>query len=212
MSNLIFSCYSVYNEEALIRSSLDTIVPYVDEVIVGDGAYRLKELSRDETMDIVAEICDHFLGINRPGLTEVDKRNAVFSMVPEDDWIFWIDGDEVCVGDVKKGLDKVRNAKVDLCRIRIFNNGKPWTWLPRFIRSKKNFHLGSTHWIYKYGNQVIYEGALPLIDYIDIDDFFIINCNALRPKNRQREDTIYKEFMSARKWDDRNKDMIEVKA
>ncbi len=216
----IIACYSLYNEAGLICSSIDSIKHYVDEVYVSDGAYRLDKLSNDETDEIIGDCLtaidnlDGLLWFNRPNLTEVDKRNELFSRVKEGHWIFWIDGDEVCVGDVKKGLDKIRHAYTDLCLVRVFNNGRAWTWIPRFIRSKSNFHLDPKHWIYNYDKEVIYDGRIVYIPYTEIDDFFIINCNALRGKDRQEEDLIYKEFMGIRNWDDTNKDPIklEVKA
>ncbi len=214
----VIACYSLYNEAGLIRSSIDGIKHYVDDIYVSDGAYRSDKLSNDYADEIIEDcltLIDNLEGIlwlNRPNLTESEKRNELFSRVEEGNWIFWIDGDEVCVGDVKKGLNKVRNAYTDLCLVRVFNNGRAWTWIPRFIRSRPNFNLEPKHWIYNYGKEVIYDGHAVYIPYTEIDDFFIINCNALRGKNRQEEDLIYKEFMAIRNWDDRSKDLIEVKA
>ncbi len=214
----IVACYSVYNEAALIRSSLDSVKHYVDEVFVADGAYRLDKLSDDETYDIIDDCLtgmDDDIGrlwLNKPNLTEIEKRNILYSGVPGGNWIFIIDGDEICVGDVKRGLEKVRASEFPICEVQVFNNGRPWMWFPRFFRSRRDFHLKGNHWTYKYGGEVVWEGAGVKVPTLRINDFVIINCNVLRPANRLWHDTIYKAFMSARQWNENSREPLEVQA
>lgn len=218
----VIACYSVYNEAKLIRSSIDSIKHYVDEIFVSDGAYRINKLSDDKTGEIIDDCLvgisytdnkpESLLWLNRSGLSEIEKRNELYARVPEGEWIFIIDGDEVCVGDVKKAIEEVKRCSLDVCLIKVFNNGKGWTWSPRFIRAKKNFRLGPNHWTYNYGDKVIYDESGIHVQSLEITDFFMINCNVLRGKERMDQDAVYREFMSARNWDETKKDLVEVKA
>lgn len=214
----VIACYSIYNEEALIRSSIDSIKHYVDEIYIADGAYRQNKLSDDNTPAIVEDCLigtmetQGLLWINRPNLSEIEKRNELYARVPEGEWIFIIDGDEICVGDVKKVIQQIKQCPLDVCLIKVFNNGKGWTWSPRFIRAKKNFRLGPNHWTYNYGDKVIYDESGTHVQSLEITDFFMINCNVLRGKERIEQDIVYREFMSARNWDETKEDLVEVKA
>ena len=49
-------------------------------------------------------------------LLEVEKRDLTFSVVKPGCFAFILDGDEICVGDVKAGLDFVRSKAEDESR------------------------------------------------------------------------------------------------
>lgn len=96
----VSACYIAKDAEHLLRRSLDSIAPYVDEVLIGidktttDNTERLiTEFARDNPWLTVASI-------RIPSPIEIGfdaARNLVHDMAAGD-WIVWLDSDEEMIG------------------------------------------------------------------------------------------------------------------
>lgn len=174
----VYACYAVYNEEELIRSSLDTVMPYVDGAFALSGKFFDDRRSDDRTDEILREFGVNILPY-KPNLTQIEARNYLYSQVPEGSWIFIVDGDEVVIGNMKDAMQLVRQTEKDVCSVLVFNNGSMWTLRPRFVRSRKDFHLGERHWDYCFADKKFFDGQFQ-IDHNWLKMISILNCNPLR--------------------------------
>jgi len=102
----ITALINCYNSEEYIEYCLKSIYPYVEQIIIIDGAFntRIKPpVSNDGTEEIIKIIKDkEFPGskiiyIHEGGNNEVEQRNKAFSWIsPENsDWVFIVDDDEI---------------------------------------------------------------------------------------------------------------------
>lgn len=120
--NDFYACYIVYNEEDKIAISLNSIVPYVDKVIVVDGAWEYFDYkepqSTDKTKEIVERICgDKLIWVDCkknsnneyiPWETQVEKRNEYLKRVPIGSWMYILDSDVMVTGNIKDVFDKIK--------------------------------------------------------------------------------------------------------
>jgi len=104
--------YNVYNTAATIRESLLSVLPYVERVIVVDGAYirfphKLKSgASTDATKKIFHELCGSkltWIDQKKP-MSQVAKKNKLLRNIPEGKWFFRIAGDEIVTGKIRKAF------------------------------------------------------------------------------------------------------------
>lgn len=97
MSKLI-GCVIAYNEEMLLPSCLDSVRPWVDELVVVEG--RIAEMpgttscSTDRTRLIAQGCSDRVIWNSHPWKTEQEMRNQ-YLIGNDGDWYFVIDADEV---------------------------------------------------------------------------------------------------------------------
>ena len=79
-------------------------------------------------------------------MLEVEKRDLFFQTVRPGGFLFIIDGDEICVGDVKAGLEQVRaNPETKIFWVQVEEEGNPG-WKPRIIKVEAGMHYGANHW------------------------------------------------------------------
>ena len=122
----IWACYSVYNAEDYLRASIETIIKYVDYVLIVDGRYENYGeglySSTDDTHRIIERLLSEypykiFYSESLEGHTQVSKRNLYMNMVPVDDWIFVIDHDEFMFGNNQHLRDEISRYEAEGHRI-----------------------------------------------------------------------------------------------
>ena len=216
----IIAGYSIYRDAEYLRSSLDSICQYVDVVCILDGRYLdFPELPLDSTERIISETASRFdpkfyLTGGNPQkfvvypldpLKEVEKRDLFFQLVRPGGYLFVMDGDEVAVGDVKAGLDFVReNEPTKIFWVYVEERGNPG-WKPRIIRVEEGTHYGENHWtILDNDEQLLTDSVFkPSPNSAQITQFKIYNFGFNRTGERQKARLAYKEILHAKKWVER---------
>lgn len=119
--------YNVYNSVATIRESLESVLPYVEKVIVVDGAYEKfphkteSGASDDGTKEIFQELCGPkltWIDQKKP-MSQVAKKNKLLRNIPIGKWFFRLAGDEIVTGNIRKAFrfaesSNLRNIGVPL--------------------------------------------------------------------------------------------------
>lgn len=103
---------SIYNDWDILKQALDSVIPYIDELVVVDGAYdwmseflygigRDPERSEAGVYAILAEVKIPVIIINRIWKNEIEKRLAGYESC-NGDFVLRIDSDEVLFFDNKE--------------------------------------------------------------------------------------------------------------
>jgi hypothetical protein len=94
--------YIVYNDMPLIKDSVESVLKQGVEIIAVDGRFRdfpsKGSFSTDGTYEYLEEIGAKIIGV--PNLTEVEKRNLLFSMTSVGDTVLVLDADECVHGTI----------------------------------------------------------------------------------------------------------------
>ena len=93
----ISACILTKNEEENIERCLQSIAPYVDEIVIVDG------YSEDRTVEIARKYTDKIYQKEFSGSFAVERNYSIEKSTA--DWVFIMDADEVCE---KSLLDKLR--------------------------------------------------------------------------------------------------------
>ena len=109
---------ATFNEERNIKSCLESIHNWVDEIIIIDGS------STDNTVEIAKKFKTAVYIFDNPSIFHLNKQRAIDACTGE--WILQLDADEVVTEELKKEIIEVINRE----QINGF-------WIPR-----KNFFLG----------------------------------------------------------------------
>jgi len=102
----IVALVNCYNSEEYIEYCIKSIYPYVEQIIIIDGAFNDKiqpTISNDKTEEIIKRIMDkEYPGgkityVREGGNNEVEQRNKVFRYIDlyTMDWLFIVDDDEI---------------------------------------------------------------------------------------------------------------------
>ena len=122
---------TVYNEAEFVDYAIRACLPYVDDLVIVEGAYQetialgASPRSTDGTLEILEQWKDaaekegedsivHFIEANEQ--TDKDQRNAGLEKIKElnpDGWVLIIDGDEVYD---KNAFSMIRSAMVNMDR------------------------------------------------------------------------------------------------
>jgi hypothetical protein len=157
---MIIACMIVYNEAENIARAIESIAPFVDRLVVLDGAFEafmrvnnLKNfLSDDGTREIVFQLKQKYSNIEfvepfRPWKSEVEKRSYFFRLGRPNDIFFVVDGDEEVTGDIEAGLSIVAAAKHNFYQVLIHDlNYNTKIWRIRLYRWQPNMRYVSNHW------------------------------------------------------------------
>jgi hypothetical protein len=103
----------------MIAESLRSIKAYVDRFVIVDAVFKSNASttathSTDATRQVCELICPPVSFTyfeSQEKLTEQDARNKYLAEVDADDWILWLDGDEVLYGEHKDILEVVRKIR-----------------------------------------------------------------------------------------------------
>lgn len=206
----IYALVSCFNEAQFIEESIRSYLDAIDEVIVIDGAYRgfpsTNDLSNDGTIDIVCHLIEQYPNkvslYFEPRLTELAKRNLLLHLVPQGDWAFIVDGDEVCKGDVDYGMRRIRETDGDVGSVNLRqvhpDGSSDVAEYRRLIKRQKGVHYEGTHYglTYEDGSQPHTGGHKVL----HVTDFEIQHLSELRIPERNTPRLKYRELMDARNW------------
>lgn len=221
----IVASYCVYRDAEFLRSSLDSVSMYVDAIMILDGRFLdFEPLPEDGTARIVSESASRFdpkyfreefrisqkfvyldIEYSLGPMLEVEKREFTFQYIPQGSFAFIIDGDEVCIGDVKAGLDHVRaNPDKKIFWVYVEEEGNPG-WKPRIIKVENGMHYGANHWtVLDRKNLVVTDSDEktsfnPEI-HSKLTQFKIFNFGSKRSGERGYERRAYREAMRKKKW------------
>lgn len=139
----IFGLLSYYDESPIwLAAAIGSCAPFVDHMIVVDGAYGLypygEAQSRADTAEGVIEAC-HAAGL---GLTlhrpqhkwlgnEVEKRTHMFRLAeleaePNVDWYFVIDADILVDTHPEDLKHQLANTDLDVAQVTVWERGDPY--------------------------------------------------------------------------------------
>ncbi len=138
-------------------------------------------------------------------MREVEKRDLMFKLVRPGGYLFILDGDEVAIGDVKAGLDFVReNEPTKVFWVYVEERGNPG-WKPRIIRVEDGIHYGKNHWtILDNNNEILTDSVYkPSSDYAQVTQFKIYNFGFNRTGERAKARHAYKEILHDKNWIER---------
>lgn len=97
---MISACMIVLDEEECIARALDSIYPYVDEIVVVDGG------SKDSTKEIVSTYAKVVL-LENPWPNDFSVQRNIAIECAKGEWLFSLDADEYIMsytGDMLRGL------------------------------------------------------------------------------------------------------------
>lgn len=123
----MYCCMIVYNEALTLRLSLLSILPFVEKVIIIDGAYASYPYgkhpeSTDDTKRIAHQVVPkkkliwidcpksrrgHYI----PWVGQCAKRSEYVKRVPNGKWFIVWDGDEIIVGKIAREFKKLEASK-----------------------------------------------------------------------------------------------------
>jgi hypothetical protein len=105
----IVACYAICDEADTIAESVRSLKAYVDRFVVIDSSFLSNPKPATHSMDgtrlIVEALCASpparplIYIASDAKLLQYYARNAYLELVPTDDWVFVVDGDEVLYGD-----------------------------------------------------------------------------------------------------------------
>jgi hypothetical protein len=196
----IIAAFNVYNEVTILRAALESVLPYVEKIIIVDGAYAKftstgnNGASNDGTLELVRKLQEEWNGRQiqlieapgRPWESEMEKRTAYFDAADDGDWLFILDADE----RLAFGGDYIQQLR-GIDELRPFNSG---VTIFRFITEKGTHSYGTVTRVYKklpgthYGNthaHVLHAGGCRWSElYLPV---VIEHPMAIRPPAREKE-------------------------
>ncbi|MHB1868419.1 MAG: hypothetical protein ACYCPP_05680 [Nitrososphaerales archaeon] len=218
----IIAGYCIYRDDQFLRSSLDSICMYVNAVVLWEGRFLdFSELPRDNTYEIVSDVCSRFdprwfvgsamtqkfVYVDAEAafgpMLEVEKRDLMFQTIRERGFLFIIDADEIAIGDVKAGLDFVRaNPDKKIFWVYVEEDGNPG-WKPRIIKVEDDMHYGVNHWtILDKKNELVTDSIYKENpEHAQITQFKIHNFK--RTGKRSEERQAYRDILHEKKWNER---------
>lgn len=181
------ACVIAYNEEQMLPGCLESLQrPFVDEIVVVDGAYADFPHRAASSDDATREIAETYgvLWIPAPERgsrrrcwrDEVEKRNA-YLIGNEGDWYFQIDADERLLGE----LPDLEHGRVYALRIQ--RRGGGWSWVPRIFQ-----HLGHTRYYGAHHHLWRDETLIWHEDWVRVarEQAYLLHLSHLRSVERQR--------------------------
>jgi hypothetical protein len=191
-----------------------------------DGRFKdFPDLPEDGTNQIISDVASQFdprfgreqkfAVFKTKPLLEVEKRDLTFEVIRPGCLAFIIDGDEICIGNVKEGLDFVRSQAED--GISVFwiyvdePRGNPG-WKPRIIKIDEGLHYGHNHWtILRKDDSVLTDTVYQeRKDFLKVSQFKIFNLGfSNRNEERQKQCIAYKDLMIRHNWQERGMDRVE---
>lgn len=190
---MICACYCIFNEFPQILFSINSICDYVDKIIVVDGPFigfpHTSLVSTDGTLEALKHFGEKIEYITvKEAMRQPDKLSMFFGV--ESDWYFILGGDEVAVGNVKAGFDKVRNSP-DLTFSIVIRDIKrePVGTYPRFVKYQEGLHFNEVHWLIRNkANEIVVPYHNPPL----ITEFTLINMP--RTEQRKQDMAKYREY------------------
>lgn len=93
---------AIHNEEENLTQSLDSVVPFVDEIVIVDGA------STDRSVEIAKEYKAKIIHRDNPAMFHINKQIALDHCTKE--WILQLDADEVVSEELKEEINNLEES------------------------------------------------------------------------------------------------------
>lgn len=123
---------ATFNEEKKIAACLESIVDWIDEIIIVDGS------SSDKTVEIAKKYRAKIIVSDNPAIFHINKQKAIDECTG--DWIFQLDADEVVTKELRQEILNIVNLQLTTHNSQQING----YWIPR-----KNYFLEK--WLSKGG-------------------------------------------------------------
>jgi len=143
---VIIACYSVFNDMPILKESIESVSPYVDKIIVVDGAYREfphKDFrSTDGTLEYLKSIEKvELIEAKSAWKDQISKRNATL-IGSVGDWYLVIDGDEIWTGDFR-----LPSADVGIIKCKRTSDGAKYDRARIFKHIEGLHYEGKHYWL-----------------------------------------------------------------
>jgi len=202
----------VYREADGIKYTLDSIHPFVDQIIVLDGPFtNFPDMPDDGTRQI-SERYDNVRYITTARMSETKKRSMFFDLIDHGDFLLIIDGDEVLQGAPEDIVGSFGRVRVSF-HTRVFwipMTARSANWpgqefnlgpRPRLIRVEKGMHYANHHRVILNDDGSV----LTNTDYVRRPDFEIlpeirIHNADTRTSERRKNHQEYGKLMAKRAW------------
>ncbi len=209
----------IFNNEDYLRASLQTIVQFVDKILLLDGSiegYPTDEInSNTSTLEIIGDFITRYkekiiyVPTNKKYPTLVDKFNAFFTHVVIDDWLFIIDGDEIPFGELHflKQYLQERNNDIIITvyerNERLYNKG---ILRPRLIHYLEDMQYEKAHFILNYNNiNLLHPSFYSNISPLPI---WLLHFHTFRDENIKKDNEIFKEKLGLEEYEFINKSVL----
>jgi hypothetical protein len=208
---MIIGCMAVYNEAENIARAIESIAPYIDKLVVLDGAFEtfmqvnnIKNfLSDDGTREIVFQLKQKYGNIEfveptKAWRNEVEKRSYFFGLGKAGDVFFVVDGDEEVAGDVEGGLRLVAATRHNFYQVLVHDlNHDAKIWRIRLYRWQPSMRYVDNHWtvVGDYYSVRYVDAEPPTCPRLPIT---IINHGHSGERKTMRDS--YVQYMAARGW------------
>lgn len=153
----IHAIITTFNAVENITNCLESLVGKVDDVYILDGRWLGVEGTSLHSIDGTIEGIVKFAQTNKLPVflimakdlsNQVDSRNDLISLIPENDWFLVIDSDERIVRweNVQDTLDTAQSLgfRIRLCGTNVAFKGIPMPQ-PRLMKRTKDVHYTSNH-------------------------------------------------------------------
>ena len=211
----MYACYIVYNNERTIIVSLKSIVPYVEKIIMVDGAFKdyphIIPYSTDYTKELAQKICGTkltWIGCNgKAWIGEPTKRNVYLKHIPNGKWFITIDGDEIVRGKIREAFERIEKTNYTCVGVSLWNFSPKWEGsgltIPReawnnleWIKNhgiKACIYRKQEEMMYREHHSRIYIGD-KIVSYIEatLNNVDIMNMKHLRTYDRYIADVKYR--------------------
>jgi hypothetical protein len=196
MSHNIVAYYSVFNENnELFKKSINSIISYVDKIIVVDGRYKgypaKNPISNDGTRDFVRSLGNKVELYDAPNLEEWQKWDLMFKYAPKGSWILMLGADNALTSP--EDLHNISKCQTPLVRVNVQEN-----WWVRLFRNDGKTHFAGAHYAIKRGKKLISIVKTEDLDEVETltGNFRIDNLDYKRDENRKKEKEIYFEKLN----------------
>lgn len=227
----VHALLNLYNDRMFLVPMLESMRDRVDNIIVADGAYQLyykehlnynpnaKPWSTDGSLELIKCLPDlppiqHIsCPNNEPWPDQCAKRNALLDAVPIDDWLIIIDADEMLVGDVKTGMQRIEASGCIVGHAPLYNVGLDEArlfpaWHARIYQKTEGLHYYGTHWYLRDSFNRVVETNYPMKW---INNFVFVHLKWLKSMGRLVSHDNYMRDMKRQGWVEPKQTQAEVK-
>lgn len=198
-----------YRDADYIKASLRAVMDYVDEAVfcLGKHPYSL-DLKDDGTKETILSECRVPFKIDEEPGMEFQLRNKLVEAVKDGDFLLMLDGDEACVGEVGKAIDKVkRREDVETWWVKVeeydqFNHKnlleRRDALKPKLIRIHDGYRFRKNHWhLHDASGKLVTDWVISTVQYDYVKDFVIKNNGGERKGKYQENRQANIKFMES---------------
>jgi hypothetical protein len=144
-----------YRDAEVLPKSLAPILPYVDGLVLMDGRLPFsKEQPDDGTAEVVRGLCRKSnvpLTVDSAEGVEFEIRTQMLQYVPDGDYLFMFDADEILEGDAGKMFGDIRKRPdIDIFWLKVeedyFDSTPQAPWKAKVFKVRNGYHFYPNHW------------------------------------------------------------------